>query len=310
MVLLSFERSFTFVRPYEVKKILKSRTICFIILLVTCLCFVSHIDELVAVEIKAFRWINFSYGLCSVKRRYSILFNDRTRVLPHLLSFILPFLLNSILDIYICYKLCQRRKRLFKKSSSTSLSNKRRRSKITLANEITLTLLCQSMWLLITYVPVRLYYSIISFKFFDIHDRDNSTSIFFMRQNLLIYLAFSPTFYVILSPTLRREIHLHLGRSYRRQMTASSSYISNASRRVEKFLNHHQQGTIPRQAHSTILITRSEELPRKILSNPIVVPTNFLIPYESKSTPCLLAVNSEDELSQYHKTGRSSTINE
>jgi hypothetical protein len=125
-----------------------------------------------------------------------------------------------------------------------------------------------------------------------------------MRQNLLIYLAFSPTFYVILSPTLRREIHLHLGRSYRRQMTASSSYISNASRRVEKFLNHHQQGTIPRQAHSAILITRSEELPRKILSNPIVVP------YESKSTPCLLAVNSEDELSQYHKTGRSSTINE
>ena len=71
------------------------------------------------------------------------------------------------------------------------------------------------MWLLITYFPTHLYYSLISFKLINDYDRDNSTLVFLIRQNLLIYLAFSPTLFVILSPTLRREIHLQIiSRSY------------------------------------------------------------------------------------------------
>jgi hypothetical protein len=251
MVLLSFERSFTFTRPFTVKKLLKSRTICLILLLVTCLCFTLHIDQIISVDVKAFRWVNFAYGLCSIKR-YSRLSTDRMKIIIHSHSFILPFLLNSILDIYICYQICQRRKRLVKKSSSIFRQPKSRRSKISLANEITLTLLCQSMWLLITYFPTHLYYSLISFRIIKDHDRDNSTLVFFIRQNLLIYLAFSPTLFVILSPTLRKEIHVHLCRSYKRRKIISSSYISSANKRLEKLLNrHHHHHSQNQQTFST-----------------------------------------------------------
>ena len=117
MVLLSFERSFTFTQPYTIKKFLKSRTICLILLVVTCLCFALHISEIISVDIKAFRWVNFAYGTCSIKRN-SRLATDRIKILTHSNSFILPFVLNSLLDIYICYNICQRRKRFLTRSTS------------------------------------------------------------------------------------------------------------------------------------------------------------------------------------------------
>jgi len=313
MVLLSFERSFTFTRPFTVKKLLKSRTTCLILFIVTCLCFTLHIDEVVSVEIKAFRWVNFAYGLCSIKR-YSRLATDRIKIITHSHSFILPFLLNSILDVYICYKICQRRKRLINKSLSIYSANKSRRSKISLANEITLTLLCQSMWLLITYFPTYLYYFLISFRFIKDHDRDNSTLVFFIRQNLLIYLAFSPTLFVILSPTLRKDIHLHLSRSYKRQRTFNSSYSTNSNKRLENFLNnnhyHQQQQQQKQQTYSTILITRSEQLPRKFLRTPKTISRKCLINYKSKSASCLSTYRNQHEFDQHKKTERASTLHE
>jgi hypothetical protein len=306
MVLLSLERSFTFTRPFTVKNLLKSRTICLILFIVTCICFALHIDELISVEVKAFRWVNFAYGTCSIKR-HSRLGKDRIKIITHSHAFILPFLLNSILDIYICYKICQRRKRLITKSIPVFLNNKCRRSKISLANEITLTLLCQSMWLLITYFPANLYYFLISFRFIKDHDRDNSTLIFFIRQNLLIYLAFSPTLFVILSPTLRKEIHLHLSRSYKQRKTINSLYMSNGNKKLEIFLNqHHQQ---KHQTYSSILITRSEELPRKFLPTPTIIPKTSSVILKSKSaSSCLSMHSNQDEFDQYKRTERSSTL--
>jgi hypothetical protein len=279
MVFLSFERSFTFTRPFTVKKLLKSRTICLILFVVTCVCFALHIDELISVDIKAFRWVNFAYGLCSIKR-HSRLATDRIKIITHSHSFILPFVLNSILDVYICYNICQRRKRITKQSTSSIIKHKSRRSKISLANEITLTLLCQSMWLLITYFPTHLYYSLISFRFIKDHDRDNSTLVFFIRQNLLIYLAFSPTLFVILSP----------------------------NKRLEKLLNHHQEQQ--QQQYPTILITRSEELQRKSLPNPTTIPKLFLIKEKSETISCLMAYTNDKEFDQCKKTERSSTLRE
>jgi hypothetical protein len=311
MVLLSCERSFTFIRPFAAKKLLKSRTICLILIGVTCLCFTLHIDEIVFVDIKAFRWVNFAYGLCSIKR-YSRLAADRIKIITHSHTFILPFLLNSLLDVYICYKICQQRKRLVKTSISSFVNNKSRRLKISLANEITLTLLCQSMWLLITYFPTNLYYFLISFRFIKDHDRDNSTFVFFIRQNLLIYLAFSPTLFVILSPTLRKDIHLHLYRSYKRRKTISSSFLTSGNKRLEKFFNdhHQQQQQQNRQTHSTILITRSEELQRKFVSISTTLPRTFLMINQSKSTSCLTMYNNHDQFEQYKKLERSSTLHE
>jgi hypothetical protein len=307
MVFLSFERSFTFTRPFTVKKLLKSRTICLILFVVTCVCFALHIDELISVDIKAFRWVNFAYGLCSIKR-HSRLATDRIKIITHSHSFILPFVLNSILDVYICYNICQRRKRITKQSTSSIIKHKSRRSKISLANEITLTLLCQSMWLLITYFPTHLYYSLISFRFIKDHDRDNSTLVFFIRQNLLIYLAFSPTLFVILSPTLRREIHLHFCQPYKRRKTLSSSYLSSANKRLEKLLNHHQEQQ--QQQYPTILITRSEELQRKSYPNSTTIPKLFLIKEKSETISCLMAYTNDKEFDQCKKTERSSTLRE
>ena len=301
MVLLSCERSFTFIRPFSVKRVLKSRTICLILLVVTCLCFAIHIDELITVDIKGFRWVNFAYGLCSVKR-HSRKITDRRKILTHSHSFILPFLLNSVLDIFICYKICQRRKRLVKKTPLILRNMKSRRSKISLANEITLTLLWQSLWLLITYFPTHLYYSLISFKLIDDHDRDNSTLVFLIRQNLLIYLAFSPTLYVIFSPTLRRELHIHICRSYKQRKLTNSTYLSTANKKSDRFSNPNNQAGL------TLFITRSEELPRKFVSSTITIPNKCLNKYESKSATCLSMYAHEYEFQQYIKTERSSTL--
>ncbi|CAF1324624.1 unnamed protein product [Rotaria sp. Silwood1] len=287
MVLLSFERSITFRRPLKVKNVLKPRTIYLILLIATCLCFILHIDELISVDIKAFRWVNFAYGICSIKR-YLHLTTDRIKILTHSHSFILPFLFNSIFDIYICFNICQRRKRLFKKSLSMILNNKSSRLKISLTNEITLTLLCQSMWLLITYFPTHLYYFLISFKLIDDHDRDNSTLVFFIRLNLLIYLVFSPTLYVILSPTLRKEIYSYLGQSYERHRKTSSAYVFNTNKRLEKFLNDHQPLT-----HQQIF-----------LSN----PKKCIIKYKSKSSSCLFQHSKEYISNQFRIPERSSTL--
>ena len=309
MVLLSIERSFAFTRPLTVKKLLKSRTICLIIFLLTVLCFTLHVDELISVDVKAFRWVNFAYGLCSIKR-YSRLATDRIKIITHSHSFLLPFILNSLLDIYICYQICQRRKRLVNRSNSSPPPvhhhRKSRRSKISLANEITLTLLCQSMWLLITYFPTHLYYSLISFQFIKDYDRDNSILIFFIRQNLLIYLAFSPTLFVILSPTLRKEIHRHLCRSYKRRKTVTSMYFTNANRRLEKFLTDHQQ-----HRHGNKLRTRSEQIPTKFSPQPMNnnnLEMYLLIVPKSKSTSCLSTCSDQKDYEIYRKTERSSTL--
>ncbi|CAF1177184.1 unnamed protein product [Adineta steineri] len=302
MVLLSCERSFTFIRPFTVKHVLKSRTVYFIIISVICSCFVLHIDELIFVDIKAFRWVNFAYGICSIKRR-SILTMERIKIITHSHAFILPFLLNSILVIYICYKICQRRQRILQKKLSILKNSKFRRSKISLANEITLTLLWQSTWLLITYFPTHLYYFLISFNFMHDHDRDNSTLVFLIRQNLLIYLAFSPTLYVILSPTLRREIRIQVTRTYKQRRNTNSSYVSVTNKKVDKFLND------DRQPRLTILITKSEELPRKFPLTTTIMKSNKLFnQYESKSTPCLSVYTNKHEYYQHMKTERSSTL--
>ncbi|UJR22324.1 hypothetical protein I4U23_025386 [Adineta vaga] len=303
MVLLSFERSFTFIRPLTVKNGLKTRTICLILCTVTCSCFILHLDELISVDIKAFRWVNFAYGLCSVKR-YSALKADRIKMLTHSHSFILPFLLNTILDIYICFKICQRRKRLLEKAPTIlRKSSKFRRSKISLANEITFTLLWQSMWLLITYFPTHLYYSLISFKLIDQHDRDNSVLVFLIRLNLLIYLAFSPTLYVIFSPTLRREIRFHICQSYEQRKTLHSRAFFLPNKKSGSFLN----GLKP--SRLSILTIRSEELPRKFPpQTPLTTPIKYPKIYYSKSTPCLSPCINEYDLYQCIKTKRSSAL--
>jgi len=301
MVLLSFERSFTFIRPFSVKQVLKSHTICFIILSVTCLCFLIHIDELISVDIKAFRWVNFAYGLCSIKRHLGATIG-RMKILIHSHSFILPFLLNSILDIYISYKICQRRKPSVTKTSTFLRSIKRRRSKISLANEITLTLLWQSLWLLITYFPTHLYYSLISFKLINNHDRDNSTLVFLIRLNLLIYLAFSPTLYVIFSPTLRKELHTHISRSYKQRKLTNSTYVSITYKKSDKLLDQKNQNGM------SVLITKSEELPRKFLPTTLPIPKKSLNKSKSKSAACLSIYANDYEFNQYIKIERSSTL--
>ncbi|CAF0769528.1 unnamed protein product [Adineta ricciae] len=302
MVLLSLERSFTFIRPFAVKNVLSSRTICLVIFLVICLCFLLHIDELVSVNSKAFRWVNFAYGLCSFKRD-SLIKADRIKILTHSHSFILPFVLNTILDVYICYKICQRRKRLLEKTPSiVRKSMKFRRSRNLLANEITLILLWQSMWLLITYFPAHLYYFWISFKLTNAHDRDNSIHVFIIRLNLLVYLAFSPTLYVIFSPTLRREIGYHLCRSYKKRRATSSSCVSLSHRKSDNHLNER------RRSRLSMLVTRSEELPRRCPQTTVKHPERCVKTFHSKSTPCLLPATQKNELYQYMKTERSSTL--
>lgn len=303
MVLLSFERSFTFIRPLTVKNGLKTRTICLILFTATCSCFILHIDEIISVDIKAFRWVNFAYGLCSIKRR-SPLKTDRIKILTHSHSFILPFLLNTILDFYICFKICQRRKRLLNKTPTlVRKSTKFRRSKISLANEITVTLLLLSMWLLITYFPTHLYYSLISFKIIGHHDRDNSVIVFLIRLNLLIYLAFSPTLYVIFSPTLRREIRVHISQSYEQRKISNSTLFSSRNRKSTSFPNTHKA------TYLSILTTKSEELPREFHSNTVTTVTNKYPKQDlSKSTPCLSSCTDEHNLYGYMKTTIVDTI--
>lgn len=303
MVLLSLERSFTFIRPFAVKNVLSSRTICTIILLVVCLCFILHIDELVSVNGKGFRWVNFAYGLCSFQRT-SFIKEDRIKILTHSHSFILPFVLNTLLDVYICYKICQRRKRLLQKTPSiVRKSTKFRRSKNLLANEITLILLWQSMWLLMTYFPAHLYYFLISFQLTNAHDRDNSIHVLIIRLNLLIYLAFSPTLYVIFSPTLRREIGHQLCRSYKKRRTTSTTCLSISRRKSDSRVNGQ------RRSRLSMLVTRSEELPRRCPSQTIVkLPDTCFKAVQSKSTPCLSPPTLRNELYQYMKTERSSTL--
>ena len=299
MIFLSFERSFTFLKPYTIKKLLKTHTIYSFLFILTCLCFAIHIDQFLFVEIIAHRWVNFAYGTCS-RKYYSYLITDRVKILTHALSFLIPFLLNSLLDIYICYNICQRRKRLLTKSTTIT---KIRRSKISLANEITLTLLCQSMWLLITYFPRDAYYSLLSFQIIKDYDRDNSMLVFLIRQNLLIYLAFSPTLFVILSPTLRREIRSQLCRTYKQRKGLGSSYLSNTNSRIDQFLR-----TIsfrqPR-SFSSVLITHSEELPRKFRSQ----STSRIAQHKSRSASCLaIKVNNLCDLEQSKKTQRALTL--
>lgn len=311
MVLLSLERSFTFSRPFAMKKFLQSHTICFILLFVTFLCFVLHIDELISVDVKAFRWVNFAYGLCSVKRHLR-LSNDRIKIVTHSHSFILPFLLNSILDVYICYKMCQRRKRLAVKSSYAlkhSHKGRFRRGKKSAAHEITLTLLCQSLWLLFTYFPTHLYYFLLSFNLIVDHDRDNSMLNLLMRQNLLVYLAFSPTLYVILSSTLRREIQTCICRSYKRHQPSSLSNMSSTQFKLRQFFSYYErpQRSSAQRMHLTTFVTLSERIVRKTPSVSIVtVPCKTQ--YISKSAPCLLIYSVKDDFGQSQRAERSNTL--
>ena len=312
MVLLSLERSLTFSRPFAVKKLSQTRIICIILLLLTCLCFALHIDELISADIKGFRWENFAYGICSVKRHFYLL-AKHIEIVAHANSFILPFLLNSILDVYICYKICQRRKRLSIKSTLLSLNTRDRkkvtRSKRSIAHEITLTLLCQSLWLLLSYFPIHLYYLGISFKSINVHDRENPTFNLFMRQNLLIYLTFSPTLYVIISPTLRKEICSYICQSNNRHRSISLSTYSYTQRKYPNLLNdhcHHLQQPNNEQVIIPLLNNISEQTPEMILSNSIYIPLK--IQCASKSEPCLLVHNHEDQCGQNQKMERSNTL--
>ncbi|CAF0921233.1 unnamed protein product [Rotaria sordida] len=328
MVLLSLERSLSFSLPFTIKKLLQSHIICFILIFVTCLCFALHIDELISVDVKAFRWVNFAYGLCSVKRHFHLL-TERIEIITHANSFILPFLFNSILDIYICFKICQRRKRITNRSSllspSSSSNNQNKgktkcqRLKKSLAHEITLTLLCQSLWLLFTYFPTHLYYFLISFKLINDYDRDNSTVNFFMRQNLLIYLAFSPALYVILSPTLRKEIHSYMCQSYQRHRSTTLSNMTSSQNKVRNFFSnrhhhdHHHQRRQQQRLRSTEQInlafsmTTCEQMIGKVVSKPsISVPLKTQ--YISKSVPCLLKYNNKHEYDEHHETEQLNTL--
>jgi hypothetical protein len=133
-----------------------------------------------------------------------------------------------------------------------------------------------------------------------------------MRLNLLIYLAFSPALYVILSPTLRKEIYVYICRSYKRHRPASLTNISSAQSKFRHFLSsyhrHHQQERSIEQINLTILVTTSEQVPRKILSETIAVPINSQ--YISKSVPCLLIYRNDDEYDRTLTMERSNTLHQ
>lgn len=303
MVILSLERSFTFSRPFIVQKLIHPRTICLVLLLVTSFCFLIHIDELVSVDVKAFRWVNFAYGLCSVER-HSRFSSVRIKIITHSHSFILPFLFNSILDIYISYKICQRRQRSGMKSvlllSSSSVKRKhRQRLKKSTAHEITLALLCQSMWLLIAFFPRHLYYFLIQFNLIHDHDRDNSTFSLLLRLCLLIYFAFSPVLYLIVSPTLRREIRSYLHSIWQGNRRTSLPRMSNGQSKFRDFLQRQRPQRSSEPIHLTVLVTSSERrsLPVKI---------NYL----SKSVPCLYEYKHENPFHSHFRTERSTTVHE
>ena len=307
-IVLSLERSFTFTRPFTVKKLFKSRTICGFLIVVVGLCFAVHLDELVLSVGVAYEWVNFGYVMCSMKRRILVSY-DRIKIVTHLLSFFVPFVLNCILDVYISYKIYQRRYNLVNNGSLNSLNTKSRRSRMSLANEITLVLLCQSIWLLFTYFPGRLYYSLVSFNV--IRDYDDTLIIFLVRQNLLIYLAFSPTLYVILSQTLRREILQQLCGFYPDTQSRSSSYLSSVNRRSRRQLpTAYRQLSSNTTVHTAITKSRSVELPRKPLSPklpPTILPKHS-IDYKSTSAPHLPSAFDQNDL--VRKTGRSFTVHD
>merc|ERR1712110_392641 len=106
----------------------------------------------------------------------------------------------------------------------------------------------------------------------------------------LIYLAFSPALYVVLSPTLRKEIRSYICLSYQRHRPISLSNISNAQDKFRHFFHsHQQQKNVQHQTeYVSVLVMTSEHLPRKIFSQ---------LKIQSKSEPCLL-------LYQYKKTER------
>ncbi|CAF1540308.1 unnamed protein product, partial [Didymodactylos carnosus] len=195
-------------------------------------------DELFAKSIESisFREISFSYGICSLKRE-KYYFDTKIKILLYSISFILPFLLNSIFDIYICRQIYLRRKNLARaKLNCFKFGKKTKRS---LAHEITLTLLCLSFWLLLTYFPLRLYYLLVSFNLID-YAEDNSLPVLLIRYNLLIYLAFSPTLYVILSPTLRIEIKQYLCVTYNGH-ELQQNYNGHVTRQQKNDTNTHGQ---------------------------------------------------------------------
>ncbi|CAF3415138.1 unnamed protein product [Rotaria socialis] len=180
-----------------------------------------------------------------------------------------------------------RHKRFLKRVSSILLGNKSRRLKLSLANETTLALLCQSLWLLITYVSRHLYYSLISFKLINDHDK----------------IYFSPTLYVILSPILRKEIYLQLSESYGRHRRSSSLHTLRGNQRLENFTMHDNQSSQHQQNYLVSLLSKTEELPQKLLPTPIEEPK-----YQSKSSSRLFMYSNEDALDHYRKSVRSSTF--
>jgi hypothetical protein len=137
-----------------------------------------------------------------------------------------------------------------------------------------------------------------------------------MRLNLLIYLAFSPALYVILSPTLRREIRSYICLSYKRHQPASLTNMSNAQDKFRHLLLHHhyyyhnhqpeQQGN-SQPIHLTILITTNEQAPETILSEPISIPAKM--EYLSESTPCLFLDKHENNYDYSQKIERANTLN-
>ncbi|CAF4850534.1 unnamed protein product [Rotaria socialis] len=171
-----------------------------------------------------------------------------------------------------------RHKRFLKRVSSILLGNKSRRLKLSLANETTLALLCQSLWLLITYVSRHLYYSLISFKLINDHGRDNSTLIFFNQTKSIFH---------------QHSIHRR----------SSSLHTLRGNQRLENFTMHDNQSSQHQQNYLVSLLSKTEELPQKLLPTPIEEPK-----YQSKSSSRLFMYSNEDALDHYRKSVRSSTF--
>ncbi|CAF1163432.1 unnamed protein product [Didymodactylos carnosus] len=306
MVLLSSERAFTFIQPYKVKKLFTLKLTCTILIIIILISLLLHIDELLVIRISSFRWISFSFGICSIVRDRKY-FDIKIKILLYSISFILPFLLNSIFDIYICRQICIRRKKM----SNIKINKYRLEKKtkyLSLTHEITLTLLCLSIWLLLTYFPFRLYYLLVSYNFID-YAKDKSLLMLIVRYNLLVYLAFSPSLYVILSPTLRNEIKhrlryhkviLHLNGRYRNKendqreqdILISTTLCVTAPVKITRTVKNLTQVVLYTDSSSAQNVSEVEQINLPVLihktaKNTPISKLNFALIRSAKSEPLL-----------------------
>jgi hypothetical protein len=85
--------------------------------------------------------------------------------------------------------------------------------------------------------------------------------------------------------------------------------MSSAQSKIRHlFCDSHQQQRNAEQINLTILVTRSEQMPRKFSSKTVSVP--YKSHYLSKSLPCLIMYNNdhENQSKQIQKFERSNTL--